>query len=103
MAIYTFSKGDMSLQVKVNGTEPYFQKVSIINSVGGAKTMIESYLPKSDWLNYTELIDSIDAVERGGVGMGRKRINPIYRTRVDRLRNWIEWEIIPQLAKIIVG
>ena len=104
MAIYKFSKGDMTLRVKVTGNDPYFEKADVLNSIGGAKAMIESYMPQhAEWLNYTELIGCIDAIEHGGKGMGRRRINPIYMTRVERLRNWIEWEIIPQLAAMVLG
>ena len=103
MAIYTFNKDDMKLRIQVTQGEPYFQTVDVINSVGMAKSMIESYLPKDRWINYTGLIDAIDAVERGGTGFSRKRVNPIYRARVDRLRSWIEWEVIPQLTKMVLG
>lgn len=103
MANYTFSKEDMTVRIRVTEGEPFFQISDILNSVGAAKTMIQAYLPKGTWVNYTGLIGAIDAVERGGVGIGRKRVNPIYRARVERLRNWIEWEIIPQLSKMVVG
>ena len=103
MAIYTFSKEDMSIRIRVTEGEPYFQISDILNSVGAARSMIEGYIPKGTWVNYTGLIGAIDAVERGGVGIGRKRVNPIYRTRIDRLRSWIEWEVIPQLSKMVLG
>ena len=104
MKIYTFTKGEMNLRIKVtDDDEPHFQTADVVSSVGGAKSMIESYLPKEEWMNYTHLIDAIDAVERGSVGVGRRRMNPIYRARVDKLRNWIEWEVIPQLTKLVMG
>ena len=100
--MYTFTKEDMTLRIRVTQGEPYFNVADILNSVGMAKTMIETNFPKgSTWVNYTTLIGAIDAVERGG--MGRKRVNPIYRARVDKLRNWIEWDVIPQLSKMVVG
>ena len=104
MANYTFSKEDMSLRIRVTEGEPFFQIADILNSVGMARTMIEPHFQRgATWANYTTLIGAIDAVERGGSGMGRKRVNPIYRRRIDKLRNWIEWEIIPQLSKMVVG
>ena len=103
MAIYTFNRGDMSLRIRVTDGEPFFQTTDIKNCVGTAKTMIEDYLPKSTWVNYTGLIDAIDEVERGGTGFARKRVNAIHRSRVDRFRSWIEWEVIPQLTKMILG
>lgn len=101
MSIHTFTKDDMSLRIRVTEGEPYFQIVDVKNSVGTARTAIEDCLPKDRWINYTGLIDAIDKMEAGG--MGRKRMNPIYRARVDRLRNWIEWEVIPQLSKMVLG
>ena len=103
MATYTFSKEEMSLRIQVTQGEPFFQTSDVMNSVGMAKTLIEEYLPKNRWINYTALIGAIDAVEHGGRGFSRKRVNPIYRARVDRFRNWIEWEVIPQLSKIVLG
>ena len=103
MAVYTFTKDDMSLRVRVTQNEPFFQTVDITNSVGMAKTLIEHYLPRDRWVNYTTLIGAIDAVEQGGIGFTRKRVNPIYRARVDRFRTWIEWEVIPQLTKMVIG
>ncbi len=103
MAIYTFTKGDMTLRIQVTEGEPFFQKSDIVTCVGTAKSMIEDYLPKDRWINYTGLIDAIDAVEQGGKGFARKRVNAVYRARVDRLRAWIEWEVIPQLSKMVVG
>ena len=103
MATYTFTKEEMSLRIQVTQGEPFFQTSDVMNSVGMAKTLIEEYLPKDRWINYTTLIGAIDAVEHGGIGFSRKRVNPIYRARVDRFRNWIEWEVIPQLSKMVVG
>ena len=93
----------MSLRVRVTQNEPFFQTSDVMNSVGVARTMIEHYLPKDRWTNYTTLIGAIDAVEQGGIGFTRKRVNPIYRARVDRFRTWIEWEVIPQLTKMVIG
>lgn len=103
MAIYTFAKDDMSLRIQVTEGEPFFQTKDIENSVGMAKTIIAHYLPKDRWVNFTTLIGAIDSVERGGTGFSRKRVNPIYRARVDRFRNWLEWEVIPQLSKMVIG
>lgn len=103
MATYTFNKEDMTLRIQVTQQEPFFERGDIIGSVGVARGTIEPYLPKERWLNYTALIDAIDAAEKGGRGFARKRVNPIYLARIDRLRNWIEWEVIPQLSKLVIG
>jgi hypothetical protein len=103
VAAYTFAKDDMSLRIQVTEGEPFFQVIDVLNSVGMAKTLIEDYLPKDRWVNFTGLIGAIDAVEHGGKGYNRKRVNPIYRARVDRFRNWLEWEVIPQLSTMVVG
>ena len=103
MSVYTFTKDDMSLRVRVTQNEPFFQTTDVTNSVGMAKTLIAHYLPNDRWVNYTTLIGAIDAIEGGGVGFVRKKVNPIYRARVDRFRNWIEWEVIPQLTKMVIG
>ena len=103
MSVHTFVKDDMSLKIRVTEGEPYFQTADVMNSVGTAKVIIEEYLPKDRWVNYTGLIDAIDKIERSGGYARRKRLNPIYRARVDRLRNWIEWEVIPQFTKQVLG
>lgn len=103
MSVHTFIKDDMSLKIRVTEGEPYFQTEDVKNSVGTAKVIIEEYLPSDRWVNYTELIGAIDKIERSGGYARRKRLNPIYKARVERFRNWIEWEVIPQLSKQVIG
>ena len=105
--VYTFEKRNMKLRIRVTHGEPYFMKSDINAAIGCAREiMAELYPPENPkmpdrWIGYTAMIDTFDRAERGGDG--RKKLNAIYQTRVDILRRWIEWEVIPQLSKIIYG
>lgn len=103
MSVHTFTKDDMSLKIRVTEGEPYFQTSDILNSIGTAKVIIEEYLPKDRWVSYLGLIGAIDKIERSGGYARRKRLNPIYMARVERFRNWVEWEVIPVLSKQVIG
>ena len=103
MAEYEMSKEDMKQRIKVTNNEPFFMREDIQNSMGTARLAIGELLPKSTWITYTDLIDAIDKAEGKAAGYGRKRLNPIYYARVERYRNWIEWEVIPKLSKMVLG
>ena len=92
----------MSQRIRVTNNEPYFMREDVQNSMGTARLVIGEFLPKSTWVNYTDLIGAIDKVEGRAAGFGRKRLNPIYYARVERYRNWIEWDVIPQLTKMVL-